>query len=188
MVRRLGPWKGHTFPVAWLRGVWPGNLARLVSVSVSSVLPWPPFICLCPADFRKDMQVWREEGGHVFQNYVTREQTLSVFLSIMWLPRAVGRGLERKFLHPFTGSSFWEGRVSTHSLWLSSDLAAVFQAITQPLSLVRYLLITTRWHCRLKWNTANLPAPRWGSGIPHLGVMKTFTPICSFYRWPHWGS
>lgn len=119
------------------------------------------------------------------------KRALLVFLSWVRLPRAMRLGLERKLLHPVHWiQSHGEGKTSSPCPWSSSDPAAELQTTTRPcLSLVPSLLITTRWHCRLKWNTANLlAAPRWGSGLPHLGIKRTRIPICSFYRWWHWGS
>lgn len=112
-----------------LRGVWPGNLAHLVSISVSSVLLWPPSMCHRAANLERACECGVMGAA---PNHVTRGH-FWVFLCSTGLPRTVGCGLERKLLCPlFTGSNPREGRVSMHSLWLPSDLAALLQTITQP--------------------------------------------------------
>lgn len=130
-----------------LRGVGPGNLAHLVSISVSSVLLWPPSICQHPANLER---AW---GCGVMgqPQAMLPEDTLGCFYAALGFQGLWDVDLkENSWAHCSLDPAPGEGRMSTHSLWLPSDLAALLQTITQPQSLVRYLLVTTRWHCRLK--------------------------------------
>lgn len=182
------------FPIAWVRGVWPGNPARLLSIFVSRVRP--PSIGHCPADFRKDMQVWSERDGYIFQ--ASRQPPTLLWADTPGVSKQheASKGYEmwawRKTPAPIPWTQPRWGGKEKHtlpSLLFWPGCCVPDQHTASCLSLVRSSLITTRWHCRLKWNTTNLfPAPRWGSGIPHLGLQRTSISICSFYRWWHWGS
>lgn len=190
MLRPLGPWKRR----------------HIFSHSLSErSLAWKPdsscfhlcLQCLALASFhlspssklRKGMRVWSDGGRHVFQA-CRQPQTLLGVSTQHEASKDCGRWTWKKTPVPSVHGIQPQGGKDEHALsWATFwPGCCVTDHHAASRSLVRYLLVTTRWHCRLKWNTANLlPAPRWGSGIPHLGIKKMSRPIYSFYRWLHWG-